>query len=270
MASAFSLMKEQDPKEQRAVQSVEVGGRLLLALAAQPGPMTLKALAEAADLPAARAHPYLVSYGKLGLITQDAATARYALGPAALQLGLACLRQLDPVKLATPLAEALAAQTGHAVALAVWGDFGPTIIHMSEARQPLHVTLRPGSVMSLLNTATGHAFAACLPMEKMSKALSPLDPPELQHKSKALKDYEREVQAIRRDFELHGLARAVGAPIPGVNAFSAMAFNHQGLPAIALTALDLADSLSSAWNSPAAKQVKETAREISRRLGWAV
>ncbi len=37
-------------REQRAVQSVEVGGRLLLAFAASPGSMSLKEVAAAAEL----------------------------------------------------------------------------------------------------------------------------------------------------------------------------------------------------------------------------
>ena len=71
-------------REQRAVQSVEVGGRLLIALGQHAAPMSLKDLAAAADLPASRAHPYLVSFGRLGLIEQDGTSGRYALGPAAL------------------------------------------------------------------------------------------------------------------------------------------------------------------------------------------
>jgi DNA-binding IclR family transcriptional regulator len=127
---------ETDPEEkgQRAVQSIEVGGRLLLALADSPGPLTLKELAARSDLPPSRAHPYLVSFGKLQLIEQDPATGHYALGPAALQLGLTCLHQLEPVKAALPVAQELAASTGHAVAPAAWGNFGPTIIRMVEAR----------------------------------------------------------------------------------------------------------------------------------------
>ena len=44
---------EKDPG-QRAVQSIEVGGRLLLALAAHHGPMNLKDLAAQAGLTPAR------------------------------------------------------------------------------------------------------------------------------------------------------------------------------------------------------------------------
>ena len=67
--------------------------------------------------------PYLVSFGKLKLIEQEHETGRYALGPAALQLGLTCLHQLDPIRAALPVAQQLARSTGHAVALALWGNF---------------------------------------------------------------------------------------------------------------------------------------------------
>jgi DNA-binding IclR family transcriptional regulator len=228
-------------RAQRAVQSVEVGGRLLLALGAHPEPMTLKDLAARAGLPPSRAHPYLVSYGRLGLVQRDAASGRYAPGPAALQLGLTALRQCDPVRIAEPVAEGLAAQTGQAVAVAVWGNFGPTVIRMIDARQPLHVAMRAGTVMSLFGTATGRAFAAVLGPERLADA--------------------------RNEHARHGCTRAVGRPIPGVNAFSAPVFDHDRVPVLVLTLLGHQDHVSAAWSSPMASAVKHAAAEVSARLG---
>ena len=75
-------------KERRGIQSIEVGGQLLNALVKSGTPMMLKDLASEAGMPPAKAHPYLVSFAKLGLIEQNPATARYELGPLALELGL--------------------------------------------------------------------------------------------------------------------------------------------------------------------------------------
>jgi DNA-binding IclR family transcriptional regulator len=263
-----SIDTDQDDKGQRAVQSIEVGGRLLLALANSAGPMTLKDLAARSDLPPSRAHPYLVSFGKLRLIEQDPATGQYALGPAALQLGLACLQQLDPVKAALPVAQHLADSTGHAVALAVWGNFGPTIIRMTDARQPLHVAMRAGTVMSVLDTATGRAFAAVMTPERIEQALSgPLGDPEGQ-KMPLIKQRSKELREAADEVRRHGVARAQGRPIPGVNAFSAVAFDHEGEPAIVITALGHQDNFPAAWDSDAAHAVRNAATEISNRLGW--
>ena len=259
---------DQDEKGQRAVQSIEVGGRLLLALGASPGPMNLKDLAAQAGLSASRAHPYLVSFCKLRLIEQDAGTGRYALGPAALQVGLACLYQLDPVRVAMPVAEELAAATGHAVALAVWGNFGPTVIRMIEARQPLHVAMRAGTVMSILGTATGRAFAAVMPPERLEQAMAgPLGEAGLP-KQPLLRKHAKELREIVAEVQRHGVARAVGKPIPGVNAFSAAALDHEGAPAIVVTALGHQDRFPPDWGSEVAQAVRRAAAEISDRLGY--
>ncbi len=262
------MQTDQDKKEQRAVQSIEVGGRLLLALADSPGAMTLKDLAAKADLPPSRAHPYLVSFGKLQMIEQDPATGRYALGSASLHLGLACLRQLDPVRAATPVATELAAATGHAVAIAVWGNFGPTIIRMIDARLPLHVTMRAGTVMSILGTATGRAFAAVLPIERIELAMAgAVGEPEYT-KTRGQKVNAKQLAEARDEFRQHGVARVMGHPIPGINAFSAVAFDHEGGPAIVITALGHQDDFPAQWDSDVAVAVRNAAIEISTRLGW--
>ena len=54
--------------EQRGIGSVEVGGQLLRVLTDADGPMMLRDLAGSAGMTAAKAHPYLVSFMRLGLI----------------------------------------------------------------------------------------------------------------------------------------------------------------------------------------------------------
>ena len=257
------------PKGQRAVQSIEVGGRVLLALSASPGPLALKDLAERAGLSASRAHPYLVSFGRLGLVVQDPASGHYALGPAALQLGLTCLRQLEPVNAAWPLVQALAQSSGHAVALAVWGNFGPTIVRMVDARQPLHVAMRAGTVMSILGTATGRAFAAVLPPQRLAAAaavaLGDADATTAHARPLDAMALQQAIDELRQ----HGVARAVGLPMPGVNAFSAVAFDHEGQPVLVLTVLDHQDRLPADWGCHAALALRDAAAQVSARLGWA-
>ena len=86
-------MGEKVDRAQRGIQSIEVGGQVLLALVHHGRPMALKDLAGAAGMAPAKAHPYLVSYARIGLIGQDPQTGLYFLGPLALQLGLISLQQ---------------------------------------------------------------------------------------------------------------------------------------------------------------------------------
>src|SRR5665213_83784 len=88
-------------KESRqGIQSIEVGVRLLQALATHRHAMMLRDLALAADMSAAKAHRYLVSFIRMGLIEQDGSTGRYDLGSFALRLGLVALGRLDAFELA--------------------------------------------------------------------------------------------------------------------------------------------------------------------------
>jgi len=81
-----------------------------------------------AGMSPAKAHPYLVSFMRLGLVEQDRASGRYELGRAALQMGLACMRRLNPVRIGTEAIALLAEEIGHTVALALWGNHGPTVV----------------------------------------------------------------------------------------------------------------------------------------------
>ncbi|MCB1966488.1 MAG: helix-turn-helix domain-containing protein, partial [Candidatus Accumulibacter sp.] len=78
-------------QQRQGIQSIEVGSRLLRALAASQRSMMLRDLARNAGMPAAKARRYLVSFMRMGLVEQDANTGRYDLGEFSLELGLASL-----------------------------------------------------------------------------------------------------------------------------------------------------------------------------------
>lgn len=255
-------------KERRGIQSIEVGGQLLRALVINVKPMALRDLAKAADMSTAKAHPYLVSFCNLGLVKQDPATGFYELGPFALQLGLVCLQRLDPVQEAKPEIKTLAAETGQCVAIAVWGNMGPTIVTMEESSYPIHVNLRVGAVMSLLDTATGHVFAAFLP-PKMTEKLANEEIQRVtaggKSKQKSSMDaLEQSIQEVRT----HMLARALEHPVPGINALSAPVFNNDGHVILALTAMGPAAAFDASWDGAIAKGLRQAAQNVSERLGY--
>ena len=63
-------------KERAGIQSVEVGFGLLQVLGEAQGPLMLRDLARAANMSAAKAHRYLVSFQRLQLVAQDPASTR--------------------------------------------------------------------------------------------------------------------------------------------------------------------------------------------------
>ena len=248
--------------EQRGIQSIEVGGQLLHALADWGRPMALKDLAGAAGMAPAKAHPYLVSLGKIGLVEQDKASGRYGLGPLALQLGLMSLQQADPVRIATPLIEALAWQHGHTVALAVWGSHGPTIVRLAESPAAVHVNMRHGTVFSITGTASGQLYAAHL-----GEAARPLYEAERRAVAGALPTWEQFDRSTLAEVRTQGLSRSEGAVVPGVSALSAPVFDHRGTIVLALTAIGPSASLDSHWDGTLANALRGAAATISARLG---
>lgn len=239
---------------QRGIQSIEVGGRLLLALASGGRPMALKDLAPAADMSAAKAHPYLVSFGKLGLITQDPASGHYGLGPLAMQLGLISLQQFDPVRLATARLPALAREIGQTVGITVWGAHGPTVVRTEEAPTPVHVTMRHGAVMSLRGTASGRLFAAHLPREVVRAAAG---------RGVFDQAFEQELAAIRKA----GISHVVDTAVAGVSGLAAPVFDGTGALVLGFTAIGATASFDTRAKGPAARALRHCAAELTAQLG---
>ena len=262
-------LEAQEPaqdRERRGIQSIEVGGELLKVLAADPRPMALKDLVKAAGMPSGKIHPYLVSFGKIGLVMQDPVTGHYLLGPLAIQLGLTSLQTMNPIREATPFVEALAAETGHGVALAVWGNLGPVVVRLVEASYPFHTNMRTGTVMSMANTATGRVFSAFLPpalVEKMLEDDRIRMGPDIAHPldKKIVKQRIDEVRERR-------MSQGINHPTPGIASFSAPVFDYSGNIALAVTISGPTGTVDIDWNGPVANALRACTDSISKRLGY--
>lgn len=256
--------------ERAGIQSVEVGFVLLDVLAQADGALMLRDLAARAGMSAAKAHRYLVSFQRLQLVVQDSDTTRYDLGPAALRLGLASLQRLDAVKLARSRAARLMLQIGHTVALAVWGNHGPTIVHWEESPRAVTVNLRLGDVMPLLTSATGRCFAAWAPRE----AIRPLLRDEMVLAQRAgRRDVPTQMSAVRAmldEVRKHGAARVVDTLLAGVSAFCVPVFDADGHIALGMVSLGSGTSFDTAWDGAVHGPLARAAHELSAELGHRV
>jgi len=269
--SSTTEMTPEGDKERAGIQSVEVGFALLDVLAQAPGPLMLRDLASAAGMSAAKAHRYLVSFQRLNLVVQDANT-RYELGPATLRLGLATLSRLDAVKLARERLPTLMDQTGHTLALAVWGNHGPTLVHWQEAPLAMPVSLRLGDVMPLLSSATGRCFAAFMGHGGAADKALPMIDAELAMARKLgrsdLPSTPAQVKAMNTETRAQGLGRVVNVLLPGISGFCAPVFDADGHLALGVVSLGSTATLDTDWNGPVAQALRAFAVQLSFDLGW--
>ena len=271
----LAMKEPNDVEPQRAgIQSVEVGFSLLEALSDAGSALMLRDLAAKADMSAAKAHRYLVSFQRLGLVVQDAATTQYDLGPAALKLGLASLSRIDAVKLARARLSSLMNDIGQTLALAVWGNQGPCMVHWEESPQAVTVNLRLGDVMPLLSSATGLCFAAFMATRQsaVNTRLKGLLKDELMRSQKLGRQdvpaNMAEVTALLDEARQHGVARVVNTLLPGVGGFCAPVFDADGHMVLGMVALGSLSTFDTDWRGAVATPLIAAARQLSGDLGY--
>jgi DNA-binding IclR family transcriptional regulator len=247
---------------QQGIKSIEIGARVLLALEQGRGPLTLSALAKAADLHPAKAHRYLTSLVRTGLASQDASTGMYDLGPAARHLGVEALRRVDPVRVAQARATELRDATGHTVTLAVWSEHGPVMVSWDTGTHLLPMVVRVGSVLPLLDSGVGYVFMTHLPA---AMTAAPLRAQQEQGATRALP--AAEVEKLKEEVRRDGYGRTRNQMIFGLAALVAPIFGADGQIELAIGLVLPAQLMTEKDSKPLAKQLCAHADSISRELG---
>lgn len=241
---AFSLnlgAMEKTPKPQAAdrrqrVQSVETGMLVLKALSQLGGAASLTTLSAAVGEHSAKVHRYLASLVMQGLVAQSPATQHYHLGPEAVLIGMAALRQCDPVRLGEQFLVGLREDLELTSFIAVMGNRGPTVMRIEEPVAPVTINVRAGSVLSVLWSASGRAF------------LGFSDDPSVRHQAEAdlavtaskKKDLfirNGGINALCQKIRAQGFAEVEDTFLAGISAVSAPIFDATGKPIAVLTAL---------------------------------
>ena len=258
-------------KKQRGIQSVEVGSRLLDALARHRAPLGLSELAAAAQLSSAQAHTYLVSLTRLGLVKRDALTGNYEPGPLSLRLGLMHIEQQPAYRVAVPYAAALAEAVGFSVAVCVAGAQGPTIVRYERGGFPLHMNLHVGTVMSLDMTSTGRVFCAFFAPERVAamtrnQTTETNRPGARDRRRTGQSATDAQWRARLDEIREHGIERSIDVPSPGISSLSVPVFDAERRMQLALTVIGSSGSIDVTWDGPVARQLLETAQRVTDAL----
>lgn len=268
-----SLPPDEPPVEDAAperasagIQSAEIALTVLSAMARTGGAHAVSELGRQLGMPRAKVHRYLVSLERMGFVEQDSASARYRLGTQALQVGLSALSDVDFVREGSNLLPKLAERLNESVFLSVWTNRGPVIVRWEDGGRPVTVNVRVGSVMPLLNSATGQACAAWMPEIQ----IVPLIDRELRGPGAGkagLTDWlncRARWQTVRHE----GVARIAGTLVHGIDSVAVPVLDSQGKLAGTITALGLSSVFDSSLEGAPSRLLREAGRALSLRLGY--
>ena len=197
-------------------------------------------------------------------------TSPHDLGAFSLDLGVSGPGHLHALRLATPVAAELAAALQETVAVAVWGNMGPTVVRWEESPRPVSPNLRTGVVLPVLGSATGLAFAAFLPKELTADAIaaelaqrrSPPDTPEgVERASERIRQLGVATVSESRD----SFAGMYETPI---SAISVPVMDRSGAMVLALTVVGPGARLDVPPDGPVTRALKGAAASLSGRLGF--
>lgn len=247
--------------ESIGVQTIEVGLKLLGPLVEAGVPLNLKSIAEAVDFSPPKAHRYLVSLIRAGLVEQDEQTGRYGLGQLAIGLGLSALGMLDKDRVGRNAVVDLRYETDHSTNLIVWGSGGPTVALVEPSPSPgsVFLTMRIGSILTLLRSASGYVFLAYLPRATTREIL--------EKERRSFKISNEDIDEIISRTRRHGIGWVTDSLNPGVSALSVPVFDHENHLAYAFTVIGQSGHFDTSPESAVAKIMLAKARAISGRLG---
>ena len=249
------------------MQAAATGMAVLKGLADLGGRATLTALSSHVAEPPAKVHRYLASLAEEEFVLQDAATQQYFLGPEAIRIGMAAMRQADPIRAAEPALVRLRESLEVTCFIAVLGNRGPTVVRLEEPGLPVTVNVRIGSVLPLLWSATGRAFLAYLD-ERAVKAMAQEELASSSAEQRASLSAEAPIEALRASVRRAGCASVRDTNLPGISAVSAPLHDHTGRVCAVLTALGASGGFDAAAKGPIATAVRREAAGISKVLGY--
>lgn len=253
-------------ERRQRVQSAETGMAVLKGLAHLGGRSSLTALSAHVGESPAKVHRYLASLMEEGLVLQDAVSQHYYLGTEAIQIGLAAMRQADPIRAAEPCLVRLRESLEVTCFVAVMGNKGPTIVRFEEPGLPVTVNVRAGSVMSMLWSATGRAFLGLLD-ESRVLALAEQELAESPEDMRATLDAKDPIGQLRREVQEARCACVKDTYLRGISAVAAPVYDYAGRVCAVLTALGATGGFDPAIDGPIATAVRQEARAASAILG---
>lgn len=261
------LPQQRLQERRQRVQSAEMGMGILKALGRLGGAASLTAVSAEVGESTAKVHRYMASLSQEGLVFQDPSTQHYCLGQEAIQIGLAALRQCDPIRLGEPALKRLREELQVTCFIAVMGNKGPTILRFEEPGLPVTINVRAGSVLPMLWSATGQVFLSFMDDARI-QGLAEEEFAHATREQRASLHGRNPVENLRKSIRAKGYAVINDTLLPGISAVASPIFDHNARVTAVLTALGASGGFDTGHDGRIVSLVTAEAANISAALGF--
>ncbi len=249
----------------RSIQSVARAMQMMKFIAANGNAAALTAISAAAGLSNSTAHGLLATLKQGGFVEQNEETGKYSLGLAVFELGQAVHRSLDLRAVALPCLRQLGGKYGETVHLAYLAQGEVVYVEKVESPRSIRMISQVGLRNPAHCTGLGKALLAGLSEDELAVFLE----------KKALTRYTDNTITDAAALRAHlNMVRAAGYALDeeeieaGLRCAAAPVRNHRGRTVAAVSISVPANRLPEELLPQIVADVKATALEISRRIGF--
>lgn len=244
--------------EPKGIQSLEIGCGILEKIAYSDQPMTISEIARVCEMSASKVHHYLVSFCRVGFLDKGA-DGKYHISAKLMMLGLTKENHSTMKRILKPHVEAFCRSINETASLSFWGQDGPYVALQEKCDKSISLSIKEGSIMSLVSSANGKLFAAFYTPDKILLLLEK----ELSELGINKDEFISELNKIREN----GYSVVEGDYLPGISCIAAPIYNKDKEMVGALSTIGISGLINLSPNSSITLNTVEQGKNLSRILG---
>ena len=183
--------------------------------------LSVREISSHVNLPVSTVYRYVSTLAQRDFIEYDHSDQKYRLGMNLIRLGYVAKRQLEIHRVAYPIMEPLAHETGETVLLTVRKGIRAIVAEVVDSgRAGIKLAMNPGDTLPLCSCALTRPLIAYLSQEEINSILRTSPPKRFtEHTITDVEAIKNELRRIRRqgyaysDQEVTSGARGIGAPV---------------------------------------------------------
>ncbi|MDN3935352.1 IclR family transcriptional regulator [Arthrobacter sp. YD4] len=237
---------------------------VLVAFGRRNSALGISEISRSTGLSKAVVHRIVSTFVERGLLTYEASSRRYRLGPAAVTLGA---RALDTSPLRRAAREALVElqrQTGETATVSARIPGGRVYLDQVESTQEIKMTVEIGRCFDLHSGSSGRAILAFLSEDEQEDILSR----PLPRQTAATVTDPEALRASLRDARTRGVCHSEGERQEGAASLAAPVFSDDGQVVGSISVCGPSYRMSEEKRSRYEEALLEAAAKVSRNLGY--